>query len=157
MRKLVVVAAAALATAGAAGCASLGRSAFTDPKVSFKEMRVNGLGMTGGSLDIFLNVYNPNGYKLDATRFTYNLMVDSVNFGSGAIDQKFTVQSGDSTTVRLPLTFNYAGVGSAGRSLLNTGTVNYTVTGDITVGTPLGNFTRPYTQRGTYTALGGAR
>jgi LEA14-like dessication related protein len=157
MRKLVVLAAAAVSLAGAAGCASLGRSAFKEPAVSFKEMRVNGLGLTGGSLDLLLNVYNPNGYKLDATRFTYNLMVDSVNFGSGAIDQKFTVQSGDSTTVRLPLSFTYAGIGSAGRSLLNTGTVNYTVTGDITVGTPLGNFTRPYTQRGTYTALRGAR
>ncbi|MFL5576291.1 MAG: LEA type 2 family protein [Gemmatimonadaceae bacterium] len=157
MRRFVVLATAAVAVAGATGCASLGRKAFKEPTVSFKELRVNGLGLTGGSLDILLNIYNPNGYKLDATRFTYNLMVDSVNFGSGAIDQKFTVQSGDSTTVRLPLTFTYAGIGSAGRSLLNTGTVNYTVTGDITVGTPLGNFTKPYTQRGTYTAMGGAR
>jgi hypothetical protein len=67
------------------------------------------------------------------------------------------VQSGDSTLVRLPLAFTYAGIGNAGRQLLNTGTINYRVTGDVTVGTPLGNFTRPYDQSGRYTALGGAR
>ena len=158
MRKFVLVSALVVGSlAGVSGCASLGRSAFKEPVVNFKEMTINGLGLTGGSLDIVLSVYNPNGYKLDATRLTYNLMVDSVNFGSCAIDRKFTVQSGDSTLVRLPLTFTYAGIGAAGRSLLNTGSVNYRVNGDLTVGTPLGNFTRGYDKTGHYTALRGAQ
>ena len=156
MRKLVLTAAAVASLAGTAGCASLGRQVFKEPVVTFREMRINGLGLTGGSLDVVLNVYNPNNFRLDATRLTYNLMVDSVNFGSGAIDQQFAVQSGDSTLVRLPLSFSYAGIGNAGRQLLNTGTINYRVTGDVTVGTPLGNFTRPYDQAGRYTALGGS-
>ena len=54
------------------------------------------------------------------------------------------------------MNFTYAGIGSAGRSLLNTGSVNYRVTGDFTVGTPLGNFTRPYDRTGRYTALAGS-
>ena len=142
MRKFVLVSAVVVGSlAGVSGCASLGRSAFKEPVVNFKEMTINGLGLTGGSLDIVLSVYNPNGYKLDATRLTYNLMVDSVNFGSGAIDRKFT----------------YAGIGAAGRSLLNTGSVNYRVNGDLTVGTPLGNFTRGYDKTGHYTALRGAQ
>jgi LEA14-like dessication related protein len=157
MRKFALSAVAVASLAGTAACASLGRRVFKEPIVTFREMRINGLGLTGGSLDVVLNVYNPNNFRLDATRLTYNLMVDSVNFGSGAIDQQFVVQSGDSTLVRLPLAFTYAGIGNAGRQLLNTGTINYRVTGDVTVGTPLGNFTRPYDQSGRYTALGGAR
>ena len=157
MRKFALTAVAVASLAGTAACASLGRQVFKEPIVTFREMRINGLGLTGGSLDVVLNVYNPNNFRLDATRLTYNLMVDSVNFGSGAIDQQFVVQSGDSTLVRLPLTFTYAGIGNAGRQLLNTGTINYRVTGDVTVGTPLGNFTRPYDQSGRYTALGGGR
>ena len=156
MRKVVIVAAAAASVVGSAGCASLGRRVFKEPVVEFREMKINGLGLTGGSLDVVLSVYNPNNFRLDATRLTYNLMVDSVNFGSGAIDQQFAVQSGDSTLVTLPLTFTYAGIGAAGRQLLNTGTVNYRVTGDLTVGTPIGSFTRPYDRTGRYTALGGA-
>jgi LEA14-like dessication related protein len=155
MRKVVLLASAAAVIAGSA-CASLGRRMFEEPVVTFKEVKLNGLGLSGGDLDVVLSVYNPNNFRLDATRLTYNLMVDSVNFGSGAIDQKFAVQSGDSTLVTLPLSFTYAGIGAAGRQLLNTGTVNYRVTGDLTVGTPLGSFTRPYDRAGRYTALGGA-
>src|SRR5215207_6664742 len=105
MRKFALMAVAVVTMGSASACASLGRSVFKEPVVEFRELKVNGLGLTGGSLDVVLSVYNPNNFRLDATRLTYNLMVDSVNFGSGAIDQKFAVQSGDSTLVRLPLSF----------------------------------------------------
>jgi LEA14-like dessication related protein len=111
----------------AAGCASVGRSVFEQPVVSFKDLRVNGLGLQGGSLDVVLNVYNPNRYALNATRLTYRLMVDSVPLGTGALDQRFVVQRGDSAVVRLPIAFTYSGLGAAGRQLLRSGTVNYRV------------------------------
>jgi len=153
MRKFVVTALAA-AVVGA-GCASLGRRVFEEPVVTFKGVQINGLGMSGGALDVLLNVYNPNGFDLNATRFTYRLMVDSTELGTGAIDQRFTVQDNDSTTVRLPINFKYAGLGEAGRQLLGSGTVNYRVLGDVTVATPLGNFTRPYDQTGRFSTLSG--
>ena len=46
-------------------------------------------------------------------------------------------------------------IGEAGRQLINTGTVNYRVLGDVTVSTPLGNFTRPYDQTGRFSTLSG--
>ena len=156
MRKVAVSVAAAMVAASVSGCASIGRRVFEEPTVSFRQLRVNGLGLTGGSLEVLLSVYNPNGYKLDATRLTYDLMLDSVQFATGAIDQKFTVQDRDSTVVRLPIDFAWSGIGRAGRQLLNSGGVNYRVKGDVTVGTPLGSFTRPYTQTGRYTPLRGA-
>jgi LEA14-like dessication related protein len=145
----------ALAMVGAAGCATLGRATFKEPIVHFQDARITGLGITGGSLEVKLSVYNPNKFKLDGTRLTYKLMVDSVTFGAGALAQQFTVQDRDSTIVTLPLSFTYSGVGEAGRQLMNTGAVNYRVLGDITVGTPLGSFTRPYDQTGRFTSLGG--
>lgn len=148
---------AAAALAGAAGCASIGRSVFEEPVVTFKDLRVNGLGLQGGSLDVVLSVYNPNRFALNATRLTYRLMVDSVPLGTGALDQRFVVQRGDSAVVRLPVAFTYSGLGAAGSQLLRSGTVNYRVLGDVTVGTPLGNFTRPYDRTGHFTTLGGAR
>ena len=155
MRRIVlVVAAAAIAVAG--GCQSLGRAVFEEPVVNFKDVRINGLGLQGGSLDVMLSVYNPNRFKLDATRLTYRLMIDSTQFGVGAIDSKFTVNEGDSTTVTLPITFNYAGIGAAGRQLLQSGTINYRVIGDVTVSTPLGNFTRPYDRTGSFSSFGRA-
>ena len=152
------LAAAALAAFAIAGCASLGMGGFKDPIVTFKDLKVRGLGITGGSLDAYLNVYNPNGFRLDATRLTYRVSLgDNTQLGTGVLDSRFNVQSKDSTTVRIPIDFTYAGIGAAGRQMMQSGSVPYNVTGDVTVATPLGNFTVPYSGSGRFSAFGGAQ
>ena len=155
--RIAAAAVAALAVFAIGGCASLGLGGFKDPIVSFKDLRVRGLGLTGGSLDAYLSVYNPNGFRLDATRLTYNVKVGDNPLGTGALDSRFTVQNKDSTTVRIPIDFTYLGIGAAARSMMNQGSVPYTVTGDVTVTTPVGNFTVPYTGSGRFSAFGGAQ
>jgi hypothetical protein len=73
------------------------------------------------------------------------------------LDSRFTVQNNDSTTVRIPIDFTYTGIGAAARQMMQSGTVPYTVTGDVTVGTPIGNFTVPYSGSGRFSAFGGAQ
>ena len=155
MRKLALIMAASAAVA-AAGCSALGRQAFQQPIVNLRDVKVRGIGLTGGSLDVMLNVYNPNRYRLDATRLTYKVALagDSITLATGALDSRFTVQDNDSTMVTIPVSFTYAGVGAAGRSILNTGAVNYHVTGDVTVGSAVGNFTVPYSSTGRFTTTG---
>ncbi|GAC1471462.1 MAG: hypothetical protein PVSMB1_19220 [Gemmatimonadaceae bacterium] len=143
--------------AAMSACASLGMAGFREPIVSFKDVKVRGLGLSGGSLDAYLSIYNPNGFKLDATRLTYNVLVGQNQLGTGALNSRFTVQNGDSTTVRIPIDFTYAGIGSAATQMMQQGSVPYTITGDVTVATPLGSFTRPYTGTGRFTAFGGAQ
>lgn len=137
----------------------LGKAAFQQPIVNLKDVRVRGLGLTGGSLDVLLSVYNPNHYRLDATRLTYRVMLagDSILVANGALDSRFTVQDNDSTTVTIPVSFTYSGIGAAGRSILNTGAVNYHVTGDVTVGSPVGNMTVPFSSQGRFTTTGVGR
>jgi LEA14-like dessication related protein len=158
MRKLAIVLAASAAVAVAA-CSALGRQAFQQPVVNLRDVRVRGLGISGGNLDVMLNVYNPNHYRLDATRLTYRVELagDSITLASGALDNRFTVQETDSTIVTIPVSFTYAGVGAAGRSILATGSVNYHVLGDVTVGSPVGNYTIPYSSTGRFTTTGVAR
>jgi LEA14-like dessication related protein len=144
-----------LALAGAS-CGGLGKGGFREPVVTFKNVKMGGVGLTGGNLDIVLSVYNPNGYRLDASRMTYKLYVDTLPLGSGAVDSRFQVQSKDSTEVSLPLHFNWTGVGAAGRELLNSGTVPYRVTGDLTVGSGVGDFTIRYDRKGNFNSLTGA-
>lgn len=157
MRKVVLVAASAIAlgsTVALSGCASLARQAFAQPVVTLKDVHINGLGLTGGSMDVLLNVYNPNHFRLDATQLHYTVKVDTVQFATGTLDQAFTVQENDSTTVRIPIDFTYAGIGQAGRQLLNTGSVNYRVLGDVKVGSPI-SVTVPFDRTGRFSALGG--
>ena len=149
MNRIAVSLTAAVVTA----CASLGYGSFREPVVTYKDSVITGLGVSGGSLEVVLNVYNPNSFRLDGTQLTYRLSVDSIPFGDGTLTEHFVVQEGDSTRVHLPLSFTYAGIGQAGRQLIQTGSVQYTVSGEITVGTPIGNFTRPYSGKGRLTTL----
>lgn len=155
MRRLMLGAATA-AIAITAGCSALGKQAFQQPVVHLKNVSVQGIGLMGGNLAVRLNVYNPNAFRLDATRLSYNLRIgDNVDLATGVLDSRFTVQSGDSTEVTIPVSFSFSGISAAGRQLLNTGGVNYRVNGDVTVGTVVGNFTVPYSAAGNFTALGG--
>lgn len=146
---------AVLAAVTLAGCASLLRRSFEEPVVLFRDLRINGLGTQGGNLDVVLAVYNPNGYRLDGLGLTYQLLVDSTTVGSGKLSEAFAVQSKDTTLVRLPIDFTYRGLGVAGTQLLRTGSVMYRVRGDVTVGTPVGNFTRPYDRTGRFNSTTG--
>jgi LEA14-like dessication related protein len=139
---------------GLAACSALGRQAFQNPVVNLRDVRVLGIGTTGGSLEVHLGVYNPNNYRLDATRLTYRLFVgDTLSVASGAIDTRATVQAGDSTIVKVPVSFTYAGVGAAGMQLLRTGSLLYKVTGDVTVGSIVGNFTVPFSTTGQFNTM----
>ena len=152
MRKVAIMA-AAIAIASGVGCASIGKQMLKEPVVTLKDVKLVGFGLTGGTLDVYLNVYNPNEFRLDGSRLTYQVFADSTAVGGGTLDQQFTVQEGDSTPIRLPLTFTYAGLGAAARQMQNQGSVNYRVKGEIEVATPIGRFTRPYDQSGRFTLL----
>lgn len=137
-------------------CAGFGKGGFKEPVVSFRNVRVGGIGLSGGEVNIVLSVYNPNGYRLDASRVTYQLFVDTLPLGSGALDSHFSVPSNDSAEVELPLHLSWSGVSAAGRQLLNDGTVPYRVKGDLTVGSGVGDFTIRYDRAGHFNSLTGA-
>ncbi|HVD59920.1 MAG TPA: LEA type 2 family protein [Gemmatimonadaceae bacterium] len=154
MRRRIFVAAMAAAVLG--GCATVGLGGFKQPLVQFSDVKIRGLGLSGGALDIVLSVYNPNGYNLNATRLTYRLMVEDKELGNGVLDHAFRVRGRDSTFVTIPMDFTYAGLGAAGRQLLSSGSVNYRVMGDIGVDAgAAGTFTVPYDQRGRFSSFGG--
>ena len=156
MNRRIAFAAVAALTLG--GCATLGLGGFKQPVVKFNDVKIRGLGLSGGAADVVLNVYNPNGYNLNALRLTYKLMVgDSMELGNGALQNAFRVKDHDSTFVTIPVNFTYAGLGAAGRELVQSGSVNYRIIGDLTVDTPLGAFTRPYDQRGRFSSFGTAQ
>jgi LEA14-like dessication related protein len=151
-RSVALWAAAALLTV-TAGCAALGRATFAEPMVELRDVQIVGLGLDGGNIDVILSVYNPNRFALDAARLTYRVDIDSTQLGNGALDSRFVVPRGDSSLVRIPVRFTYRGLGEAGRQLISTGSVNYRVRGDFSVGTPLGNFTRSYDRSGRFNTV----
>jgi LEA14-like dessication related protein len=135
------------------GCSALGRQLFKRPTVILRDVRLTGLGISGGNLDVVLAVYNPNNYRLDATQMHYQLMVDTIPVASGEISDRNAFQGGDTTIVHLPVQFSYSGVGAASRQLSQTGAVNYKVVGDLTVDSPIGSRSFPFTSSGRFSTI----
>ena len=139
---------ALVAVAVVSGCATLARQAFANPLVTVKDVRVKGVGMQGGSLDLILDVYNPNEYRLDASRITYQVWVDSSQIATGEIEKLVTLTDKGNSEVVVPVNFTFASVQKALVHYAQRGSVDYRVTGDFTMKTPFGSITRPYTGAG---------
>jgi LEA14-like dessication related protein len=125
-------------------CASLGRSVFATPIVELKDIKMKAIGFQGGSMEIILDVTNPNDYRLDATRLTYNLFVDTNRVAFGEIKQTATLEPHKKSQVVVPVSFSINELIRATQLMSKTGGVDYHVTGEVTAATPGGSFTRPY-------------
>lgn len=138
---------------GAGGCASMGRQAMANPVVEVKDVVLKGMGSQGGSLDLILDVYNPNEFRMDATRITYELWVDSSRVADGAIDKLVTLGNKDHSEIVVPVNFTYNEVRAVLDQFMLRGVVDYTVKGQFSVVTPFGNITRPYSGTGRMNSL----
>lgn len=161
LRRALAAAAATMLLAGCGG--SSGGSApapppipFDQPEVALRDVHVRGIGLTGGSVDVTLRVYNPNDYDLTAPRVGYRVLVGDALVARGLMDLDVVVPSHDSATVRIPASFGYGALGRAGREMLDTGSAPYRVLGRITVGTPYGRLSFPYDRVGNFAPLGAA-
>lgn len=146
-----------------AALAACGGSVFRQPQVTLNNVRLGGLGLSGGTLLVNLEVVNPNRFALNANQLSYQLSLSDpaetpdttwVDFAEGVYDQPFSVPAGDTATVQIPIEFTYSGIGSAANSLLRRGTFTYRARGTVDLRTPLGGYDVPFSKRGTVTLLG---
>jgi LEA14-like dessication related protein len=144
---------ALLALSSLSACAGFLRSEFGTPVVELKDVRMKGIGIQGGSLDLVLDVYNPNNYRLDTSRLTYTLSVDTAALATGAITKLVTLEAKKKTEVILPVTFSAKEIFGAAKIITQMGSLDYTVKGELTVATPFGNYTRPYQGKGRFDSL----
>jgi LEA14-like dessication related protein len=138
----------ALSVLATTGCATLLRQAFAQPIIEVADVRVKQIGLQGGTIDVVLTVENPNEFRLDAEKISYNFYVDTARVVSGEITQRLTLEEKGKVTVTVPVTFDSRAVGTAMRYYLQHRALDYKVDGTFTLVTPVGRFTRPYTGQG---------
>jgi LEA14-like dessication related protein len=130
---------AALTLLGA-GCATLGHALrFAEPSITLQEVRVTGIGLTGGTLDLALDVFNPNDYRLRTTRLELGIDLEQVHFGDALVEAPVELPSQQHSLVTVPVRFEWAGLGAGARALLTRQGVRYGLTGVVTLGTPVGD------------------
>lgn len=138
---------------GVVACRAITQRIYTPPRVDFRGVHVDNVGIDGASVRVLLAVRNPNVYSLTARQGLYRLMIaDSVEVGRGLAGQPVTVAGKDSALVQLPLQLTWKGLGRAGRAILGGAPLDYRVVGEMVVQTPLGSRSVPFDERGTFEA-----
>ncbi|HEV8511030.1 MAG TPA: LEA type 2 family protein [Gemmatimonadales bacterium] len=121
------------------GCATLKNAlTFEKPQIELQEINVTGLGLSGGTLDLVFDVYNPNQYRLRSTRLEVGLELAGTDFGEALIDKPLDLSPENHSRVLMPVRFTWSGVGAAARSLLQSQELPYGLTGAVLLDTPLG-------------------
>ncbi|MGN6391388.1 MAG: LEA type 2 family protein [Gemmatimonadales bacterium] len=137
----------ALGMALMVACAGL-PGIFEQPDVNLQHVALRGVSLTGGTLDLTLGVYNPNKFDLEGTKLQLGLDVEDSHVGDLVYDSDFQAQQGDTTVLTIPLAVAWSGLAGAARSALNGGELPYTIKGQLTVATPIGEQKVPFTHSG---------
>ena len=128
-------------------CAGIG-DIFKEPDIQLERAVVRGISLTGGNLDLIVKVDNPNGFTLQGTKLQVGFDVEGQHLGDITYDDEFAVPENGTTTITLPLTFGWAGVGSAVRAALGYGDLPYKMKGQAEIKTPWGRKQVPFTHEG---------
>ncbi|HEY3279509.1 MAG TPA: LEA type 2 family protein [Gemmatimonadales bacterium] len=124
----------------ASGCATLRAVLkFEEPQIQLKQINVTGMSLTGGTLDLVFDVYNPNDYRIRSTRLEVGLDLEGTHFGDALIDKPLDLSPVNHSQVVMPVRFQWSGVGAAARGLLTRQGLRYGITGAVLLDTPLGD------------------
>lgn len=124
----------------AAGCATMGHALrFDEPVIQLKEVRITGIGLTGGTLDLALDVFNPNDFRLRSTRLELGIDLENVHFGDALMETPLELPAQQHTLAVVPVRFEWAGVSAGAHGLLMKQAIGFTLTGTAFLDTPIGN------------------
>ena len=133
---LTIIAAVGLLT----GCATvLQQLQFSRPSLDLESIQVTGFSLAGGSVDLILDVFNPNSYDLNTMRVEVGIDLEGTHFGDVSWEEPVTLPSEEHATVRVPLSFTWSGIGAGARGILTKGGVNYALDTRLFLDTPLGD------------------
>lgn len=133
--------------AALAGCTGL-NDLFKEPAIHLERVVVRDIGLQGGALDLIVAVQNPNQFDLHGTGLEAGFDVEQSHLGTVRLASDFAVTKGGETKLTLPLSFEWAGVGSALRSALGSGEIPYTMKGQAQLETPFGRYDVPFEGEG---------
>ncbi len=128
-------------------CATVRGLSFREPDFQLTQINVTGLGLSGGTLDLVFDVYNPNKYRVRSTRVEVSVALEQRHFGDALLERPLDLSPENHSQVVVPVRFEWAGVGTGARALLTKQSVGYGLSGTLIVNTPLGD--RSLTLRGS--------
>ncbi len=136
-----------------AGCSLFRQLSFERPSLRLSAIQVTEIDLSGVSVVLWLDVFNPNDYDIRTTRVEADLNLEDVHFGNATWEESIVLGAASTTTVKLPADFSWEGIGAGARALLQRGKVSYDLDARLHVVTSFGSRTVSLGQRGVVDIL----
>lgn len=139
LRSRILLATLAALAAGCAGLQDLARSAFREPKLTYRSASVQALDLEGATIGLLFDLENPNSVGVELARASWAVDVGGTRIGAGDMPGGLKIPASGTAPVTLPVRVRFADVPGI-VSLLGSGkdVLPYKVSGSIGVKTPLG-------------------
>lgn len=126
----------------------LQREAMQNVELSFSDVQIRNIGFTSATLEIYLNMYNPNsGITATLDRMDYSVSANGNFLGNGQITQRVDITPRATKTVSSTFQVSYAGtLGAVWSALKNGGNIKWNLKGTAYFDTPFGTLDIPINQ-----------
>ena len=129
------------------------------PSVELNTVRVAGIGIRGASLIAELDIHNTNDFTIETDSITYQLLGNTGSEGEWSpllqrtLAQRIVLEEDRMTRVEIPIEFTYRELGPAASAIIDRGSFNYRIQGQVFVREPLRR-TMPFTKSGSLSLAG---
>jgi LEA14-like dessication related protein len=130
------------------------------PIVELTGIRFGGIGLRGATLIAQLNIDNPNDFTIEADSITYEFEASSPGatenwtpVTKGTNTERIRIDEERKTAVEVPIELSYSGLSGPVRSIMDKGTFNYRVRGQVFLREPLRR-TVPFSEKGNLSFVG---
>lgn len=142
-----------LCALGLSGCAlfdALFHSAFKDPVLDFKGLKLRDASLSSIGIDTHWRVTNPNTLGVTIAESDYQLSIEGHPIASGKPPDGLQIPADGFTDVTFPADVKFREIFPTVSTLLNKDTAQYEISGHIGLNTPLGVLKLPFTKSGTF-------
>jgi LEA14-like dessication related protein len=118
-------------------------------------VELSSLGLSSGVAEVTLEVTNEGSRQMDIRGFLYELEIRDIGddgdwhqLAEGFFDHSLSIPGKEMREVRVPVPFEYSGLGAALRSFLAEGEVPYRLMGEVWIGGSSFGLQIPFRSRG---------
>ncbi len=118
------------------------------PDVSLDEIRWGEISMTDAQGTLVIEVTNRNEFTSALRQVSYALQLSGREIATATTAATADLAAGETGTVEVPVRFSPSAAGAAVLSILRGQSARYTLAGNVTVDTPFGEISLPYSHSG---------
>lgn len=145
MTKLIMKISMVLALLALSSCAGLTGSLLKDPEVNISNFKLTDITAKDVSIDLVLDVNNPNPIPLNLDSVDYSLNLSGEKVTEGTMSKGVSIPASGKGQVTVPLKFAYNSVGSLLSGIMNR---NFKKEYELTGTAKVGLFSIPFTKKG---------